>query len=76
MKQGNIAKFQQNEQLRQYLCYTSKRILVEASPQHKIWGIGLAKDDPDAERPLNWKGRNWLGFALMEVRDMLLAEQE
>jgi ribA/ribD-fused uncharacterized protein len=74
VKRGNLAKFQQNEQLGQFLCNTGKRVLVEASPQDKIWGIGLAQDHPDAERPIRWKGTNWLGFALMEVRDVLNAE--
>ncbi|MEL7231218.1 MAG: NADAR domain-containing protein, partial [Pseudomonadota bacterium] len=44
---------------------------VEASPVDRIWGIGLAADDPDLENPYLWKGQNLLGFALMEVRDML-----
>jgi len=47
-------------------------VLVEASPVDPIWGIGLAKDHPDALLPGKWKGTNLLGFALMEVRDELM----
>jgi ribA/ribD-fused uncharacterized protein len=43
-------------------------VLVEASPVDRIWGIGLAGDDPRAEHPDQWRGLNLLGFALMEVR--------
>lgn len=69
--QGNLAKFSQNEDLKQFLLNTKDRILVEASPYDKIWGIGLSADDEKAEKPLQWKGLNLLGFALMEVRKQL-----
>lgn len=68
---GNIAKFSQHPELKQFLLDTQERILVEASPVDKIWGIGLAADDENAENPLKWKGLNLLGFALMEVRKQL-----
>lgn len=44
---------------------------MEASPYDAIWGIKMAADDKNIENPLMWKGENLLGFALMEVRDML-----
>lgn len=68
---GNIAKFSQHSDLKKFLLDTQERILVEASPVDKIWGIGLAVDDEKAEKPLQWKGLNLLGFALMEVRKQL-----
>lgn len=68
---GNTAKFSQNEDLKSFLLNTNTRILVEASPYDKIWGIGMAKDDPHAENPILWNGTNFLGFCLMEVRDIL-----
>lgn len=71
VKRGNLAKFSQNKDLKNYLLSTNKRILVEASPVDAIWGIGLAKDNKLAENPLKWRGLNLLGFALMEVRDIL-----
>lgn len=69
VKQGNLLKFSQNEQLKQFLIQTKNKVLVEASPVDKIWGIGLTEDDTNAQNPKEWKGENLLGFALMEVRD-------
>ena len=69
---GNVAKFSQNDLLREYLLTTGERVLVEASPVDRIWGIGLAANDPNAENPYEWKGLNLLGFALMEVREVIL----
>ncbi len=68
---GNAAKFDQNEPLRRFLCSTGTAILVEASPVDRIWGIGLAQDDPAATEPRQWLGENLLGFALMRVRTLL-----
>jgi ribA/ribD-fused uncharacterized protein len=68
---ANRAKFEQNPALREFLLGTGKRVLVEASPVDRIWGIGLAGDDPAAEDPQQWRGLNLLGFALMEVRSIL-----
>ncbi len=68
---GNMAKFSQNEQLKEFLVNTKTRVLVEASPVDRIWGIGLGADNPDRENPWKWKGLNLLGFALMQVREQL-----
>jgi ribA/ribD-fused uncharacterized protein len=70
---GNLAKFRQNPELGTYLAGTGDRVLVEASPMDRIWGIGLARDDPRAADPARWRGLNLLGFALMEVRARLRA---
>lgn len=69
---GNYYKFNQNEELKEYLVSTQKRILVEASPVDKIWGIGLSQDHPDVENPSKWKGINLLGFALMAAREKII----
>jgi ribA/ribD-fused uncharacterized protein len=68
---ANMAKFTQNAELREFLLQTGDRVLVEASPVDRIWGIGLAADHEDAARPARWPGLNLLGFALMEVRARL-----
>jgi ribA/ribD-fused uncharacterized protein len=70
--EGNLAKFEQNLQLRTFLLGTGDRVLVEASPVDKIWGIGLAADHPDAMFPEKWPGLNLLGIALMEVRSRIM----
>lgn len=68
---GNIAKFEQNEDLGLFLAGTGSRVLVEASPRDRIWGIGMGASNPAASEPSRWRGRNLLGFALMEVRSAL-----
>ena len=68
---GNVAKFSQNLTLRNYLISTRDKILVEASPKDTVWGIGLDEESPDAINPIRWPGTNLLGFALMEVRDII-----
>jgi len=68
---GNMAKFSENEDLKHFLLSTSKKIIVEASPYDKIWGIGMLADDKRATNPLLWNGENRLGFALMVVRERL-----
>lgn len=75
VKKGNLAKFSQNAELGLYLINTNKRILVEASPVDRIWGIGLSKVHPSAEDPLKWRGKNLLGFALTEVKQLLQMPQ-
>ena len=68
---GNVAKFQQNPLLTEFILSTQDHILVEASPDDRIWGIGLAADNLNINNPHLWQGTNLLGFALMEVRSLL-----
>ncbi len=67
-RKGNFYKFSQNAKLREFLLSTGDKILVEASPKDRIWGIGMGKSDPDALDPAKWRGRNLLGFSIMSVR--------
>lgn len=71
--EGNVAKFGQNLALRDFLLATKDRVLVEASPRDRIWGIGLSSADEGATNPEHWRGLNLLGFALMEARSRLVA---
>lgn len=68
---GNLAKFEQIPNLKNELLASGSRTIVEASPTDSIWGIGLAKEDPRALDPAQWRGTNWLGIAIMQVRDHL-----
>ncbi len=65
---GNLHKFNQHPDLKEFLINTKNRILVEASPRDTIWGIGLSAKNERASVPVQWRGKNLLGFALMEVR--------
>jgi len=68
---GNLAKFTQNGELRQLLLETGELTIVEASPVDARWGIGLAADDPRALDRRQWNGLNWLGEAIMRVRETI-----
>ncbi|NEB80735.1 NADAR family protein [Streptomyces sp. SID14478] len=69
--EGSVHKFASDPALRDFLLDTGERVLVEASPVDRIWGIGLAADDPAAQDPRAWRGPNLLGFALMAARARL-----
>jgi ribA/ribD-fused uncharacterized protein len=68
---GSRAKFAAHGKLRDYLASTSGKVLVEASPEDSVWGIGLGEDQPEARLPSQWRGLNLLGFALMDTREAL-----
>ena len=69
---ANIAKFSQNEELMACLLYTSGYTLAEASPYDKLWGTGLSDQAVHAFNPAEWKGKNWLGQVLTELRDSII----
>jgi len=70
---ASVAKFGNDPALRDYLLSTKHKVLVEASPVDRIWGIGLSTDSEKAKNPEQWRGLNLLGFALMEARQQLQA---
>ena len=72
VRAGNLAKFTQNATARAALLATGKSVLVEASPYDTIWGIGLAACHSDARTPARWRGTNWLGEVLMDIRSQLV----
>ncbi|ANP49800.1 ribA/ribD-fused uncharacterized protein [Streptomyces griseochromogenes] len=69
--EGSVHKFASDDGLRGFLLDTGDRVLVEASPLDRVWGIGLAADDEASADPERWRGPNLLGFALMEARERL-----
>ncbi len=84
---GNLHKFSQNlgssillcisqlPELKFRLQNTGQKVLVEASPSDTIWGVGLAPDDPNLSNPKAWRGKNYLGIAVMQTRKRLVVEE-
>ncbi len=72
---ANLAKFSANHGFADWLITTAPKVMVEASMWDKIWGIGMVSSAPSARDPKHWRGRNLLGFALMEVRDKLAEDK-
>ncbi len=67
--EGNEAKFTQNNDLLEALLATRGTTLVEASPDDRIWGVGLAEEDPRIRNRRTWRGTNWLGEILTQLRE-------
>lgn len=68
---GNMLKFGQNESLKTKLLQTNDKILAEASPYDKLWGIGMNTSNKSIYNMDKWLGKNLLGKALMKVRKNL-----
>ena len=71
IRRGNAAKFGQNPALMALLMATKGTTLVEASPPDRLYGIGLAANDPRAKDRSQWLGKNWLGEVLTQLREHL-----
>jgi hypothetical protein len=66
---GNQLKFSQNPELKEWLLSFHKQTLfAEASPWDKVWGIGLAANNPKALNIYKWEGLNLLGLVIQQVR--------
>lgn len=68
---GLLAKFSQNEDLKEKLLSTENNILAEAARTDSVWGIGISIKDYARFDMNKWRGKNLLGFALMQVRKEL-----
>lgn len=73
---ANDAKFTQHKHYYDDLMATGDTLLVEASPEDKIWGIGLAENDPRVHDESQWQGTNWLGEVITDVRENLSGQKE
>ena len=69
--EGLLAKFLQNEALKEKLKSTDEAMLAECAVKDLIWGVGLSMKDPDRLDKTKWKGQNLLGYTLMMVRERL-----
>ena len=70
---GLLSKFRSNELCRTVLLATGDKVIVEASPADRFWGVGL-----DLKNPNMWdletcrrRGCNVMGRLLMDVRSAL-----
>lgn len=71
---ANLAKFIQNPEMKLELLESGDREIVEASPEDRIWGIGMHESHPDILDKSKWQGTNWLGEAIMQVRKTIKQE--
>lgn len=72
MQLAVLGKFSQNIELQKILLRTKNKIICEASPYDKLWGIGIGVDHPDILDESKWQGENLLGKVLMDIREKLL----
>ena len=73
---GLYAKFSQNEALKELLLQTGDAMLVECVGIDSVWSCGFGLEDEARLDLRRWRGKNILGFALMEVRTALRAADE
>lgn len=73
MCDGLYYKFSQNSNLQDLLLKTNNKILYEASPRDKVWGIGLSAQKA-ITKDVSTYGKNLLGKCLMNIRTRLINE--
>jgi ribA/ribD-fused uncharacterized protein len=66
MKTAVKAKFMQHPELLDKLRKTGTKLLAEADPRGKFWGIGTSADTSKAKDSSRWPGKNMMGKILME----------
>ena len=68
-----VFQFSQDAKLKESLLATEGTTMVEAAPRDTIWGIGLGAKNPKAMNRQQWRGKNWLGEILTQVRQEIMA---
>ena len=66
-----VCKFGQNSSLKKTLLNTGSRKFVEGSPIDSLWGVGIHWQNSDCLDPSKWKGKNLLGKALDQTKEIL-----
>lgn len=69
--EGLLAKFSQNNDLREKLKETKDAVLAECAVRDCIWGIGYSMNDSKRLNMDEWRGQNLLGYTLMLVRSKI-----
>lgn len=69
VKYGVKAKFAQNSDIFKALLDTGNALLCECAGSDTIWGIGINIKDTSWKDVSNWRGHNYLGKILMEIRE-------
>jgi hypothetical protein len=70
---ASLAKFTSTPKLHRRLMATEGHTLVEASPTDDVWGVKLYENDPAVHDRGLWRGTNWLGQVLTDLREHLQA---
>lgn len=71
MEKAVCEKFSQNRQMADALKATPGKVLAEASPTDRFWGIGLGMHHANATVKSMWRGQNKLGSLLTALRNTL-----
>lgn len=71
---ANYYKFTQNKDLQKKLLKTGDKLIVEASPYDFVWGIGMSAKKAQYTPKEQWKGTNWLGLEITNVRETIKKE--
>jgi ribA/ribD-fused uncharacterized protein len=70
--EGNLAKFNQDTEMKNALIKTGVQGFAEASPYDRDWGIGLSIYNSKIYDRQNWRGKNWGGAVLESVIENIL----
>lgn len=73
MTKGLLDKFLFNQELGQLLASTGDLIIAEAADWDLEWGTGYTHLQDECFDQAKWKGKNLLGFALMDTRKILMS---
>jgi len=69
---GIKAKFEQNNECKNFLLATGTTEIMEASPSDKFWGVGRGLRDPHLWDKAKRQGENEMGKVLMKVCEYLV----
>lgn len=69
---GNYHKFTQDAYCKRVLTDSDGFILVNDDTDDLFWGVGYERSEVLISNPEKWRGRNLMGFALMELREILI----